>query len=129
MEVKIERYIKVTFSEKSNIDKIKAIIDELISKGEIYSLCNQNEVIIPENRSDIVRLFLSKGVNISFSDSNKDLPNKELLYLEILRLNQMLEIVIKDLCDITGENVKDYWHDLASRDYFEEVEVNKQNKS
>lgn len=47
----------------------------------------------------------------------------ELLYLENLRLKQMLEIAAKDISELDGSNVNDYLHDLGTRDYFEEMEI------
>lgn len=46
----------------------------------------------------------------------------ELLYLENLRLKQMLEIAAKDICSLDGSDVNDYLHDLGTRDYYEEME-------
>ena len=45
----------------------------------------------------------------------------EILYLENLRLRQMLEIAAKDIEELDGSNRNDYLHDLGTRDYFEEM--------
>ena len=42
----------------------------------------------------------------------------ELLYIEIERLRQMLEIAAKDICP---EDPGGYLHDLSTRDYYEEI--------
>lgn len=49
----------------------------------------------------------------------------ELLYLENLRLKQMLEIAAKDICSLDGSDVNDYLHDLGTRDYYEEMKGEK----
>lgn len=45
----------------------------------------------------------------------------DLLYIEILRLRQMLELAAKDISRLDGSNPNDYLHDLSTRDYYEEV--------
>ena len=46
---------------------------------------------------------------------------EELLYLEILRLKQMLEIAAKDISELDGSDPSAYLHDLSTRDYYEEI--------
>jgi len=41
--------------------------------------------------------------------------------LEIERLRQMLEIASLDIQKLDGSNPSEYLHDLATRDYFEEL--------
>jgi hypothetical protein len=48
----------------------------------------------------------------------------ELLLLEIERYHQMLEIASVDISKFIKCKPSDYLHDLATRDYYEEIKKN-----
>ena len=49
----------------------------------------------------------------------------ELLLLEQERLRQMLEIAAQDIAKAYNCKAEDYLHDLSTRDYYEEMEIEK----
>ncbi len=49
----------------------------------------------------------------------------ELLLLEQERLRQMLLIAAQDIAKAYNCKAKDYLHDLSTRDYYEEMEIEK----
>ncbi len=121
MEIKLAKYIRVIFSKPEELERIESILNKPGIREKIYCSSSFKEILIPTERVDLLYFLFRKGLSFSIFNSESELPSVELLYIEILRLNQLLQIAIKDLCELTGESEKDYYHDLSSRDYFEEI--------